>query len=92
MIVELWMDDRRVGCGLRRYVVLQVGRKWVRLFHAPTLQTIPMPKSEFERHARPAVGAKPKAVRRIIRANVQQAQRLGLWDGGKAAKEALRAL
>lgn len=98
-VVDLWLDDQRVGCGRRRYVVLEVGTKIVRLFYPPLLALVTIDRLTFDRHARPARDAKPRAIRRIIRDNIAMANRLNhglakpvMSDGGARAKQALELL
>jgi hypothetical protein len=97
-VVDLWLDDIKVGCGQRRYVVLECGTKWVRLFYPPRLISLTIDRVTFDRHAKPATNAKPKVLRRIIRDNVAMAKRINelgdhaMPDGGARAKQAVRAL
>lgn len=98
-VVDLWLDDARVGCGQRRYIVLEVGTKHVKLFYPPQLVMITVDRVTFDRHARPARDAKVRKLARIIRDNVAAAKRVNeaagkpvMPDGGARAKQALRAL
>jgi hypothetical protein len=90
-MVSLWVDDERVGCGLRTFVVISIGPKHVRLFNAQTLAEISVDKATFMKHARPH-DAKTGAVKRILRRNASIYQRLGLRYGPNKVKAALAAL
>jgi|SRR5581483_12307170 len=91
-VVDLYLDDSRVGCGLRRFVVLEVGRKWVKLFSAPQLATVTVDRPTFDRWAKPARDAKPRKIAEIIRRNVAEAKRLELSFSESRAKQAVRIL
>jgi len=91
-IVDLYLADSRVGGGLRRYVVLREGRKWVSLFHFPNLSSLTVDRATYDRKASEARDAKPRTIKRIIRRNLAQAKRLGLPDGGARTKQALEVL
>ena len=91
-IVDIWLDDARLGCGHRRYIVLNRGRLWVHLFYAPWLLKFKMPIKRFDEIAKPAKDAKPRVIRRLIRENVAAARRLGMNDGGESTKLALSLL
>jgi len=90
-VVDLYLADSKVGSGLRRYVVLKEGRKWITLFHYPTLATITV-ATEAYKNATEAADTRPRTLRRIIRRNLAQAKRLGLPDGGARTKQALAVL
>lgn len=51
--VTMWIDDAKIGCGIRNFVVIEAGPRWVRMFHVATLQEILVTRIEFERYARP---------------------------------------
>lgn len=98
-VVDLWLDDARVGCGQRRYIVLEVGTKAVKLFYPPQLVLITVDRVTFDRHARPARDAKVRKLARIIRDNIASAKRVNeaagrpvMPDGGARAKQALKVL
>lgn len=98
-VVDLWLDDVKVGCGVRRYVVLECGSKWVKLFYPPQLVLVTIDRVTFDRHAKPARNAKVRKLARIIRDNVASATRVNeaagkpvMPDGGARAKQALRVL
>ena len=98
-VVDLWLDDVKVGCGQRRYVVLEVGAKAVKLFYPPQLVMVTVDRLTFDRHAKPAKNAKPRKLARIIRDNVASAKRINeaagrpvMPDGGARAKQALQVL
>jgi hypothetical protein len=94
-MVTLWLDRLDVGCGLRRYIVLDIGARLVRLFSAAKLLTIEVDRAEFDRYARPVRG-KAKAVSTIIKANQRLADRINgaaqtiiIPDGGADAVRAI---
>jgi hypothetical protein len=98
-VVDLWLDDARVGCGQRRFIVLEVGTRWVRLFYPPQLALVTIDRVTFDRHAKPAKDAKVRKLARIIRDNVASAKRINeaagkpvMPDGGARAKQALAVL
>jgi hypothetical protein len=98
-VIDLWLDDARVGCGHRRYIVLEVGTKHVKLFYPPQLVLVTVDRVTFDRHARPARDAKVRKLARIIRDNVAAAKRVNeaagrpvMPDGGARAKQALAVL
>jgi hypothetical protein len=90
-MVSLWVDDERVGSGLRTFVVLSVGPKHVHLFNASTLSEITIDKATFMKHARPH-DAKTGAVKRILRRNASIYKRMGLRYGPNKVKAALAVL
>jgi hypothetical protein len=96
--VELWLDRQDVGCGYRRYTVLEVGDRVVRLFSASKLIAIDVDRREFDRWARP-VRHKGATVAGIIRRNFALVDRVNdaagelvLFDGGGAAVRAMAVL
>lgn len=98
-VVDLWLDDARIGCGRRRFIVLECGSKAVKLFYPPQLATITVDRITFDRHARPAADAKPRRLCRIIRDNIAQAKRVNaaagrpvMAEGGPRARQALQVL
>jgi hypothetical protein len=97
-MVEIELDRSDVGCGRRRYVVLDIGPRMVRLVSAPSLIAIDVTREEFDRRAK-AVRHNGKTVAAIIRRNMALADRVNdkaqtvvLFDGGDAAKRALELL
>ena len=98
-VVDIWLDDVKVGCGTRRFVVLECGPRWVKLFYYPTLSTIRIDRLTFDRKARLATDSKKRTIANIIRRNVEQAKRINeharkpvMPEGGSAAKQALAVL
>ena len=98
-VVDINIDHRDVGCGLRRFVMLDCGPRLVRLFYYPTLTTITIDRLAFDRKAKPARDAKRETITRIIRANQATADRVNnqakaivLNDGGADAVKALEVL
>jgi len=51
--VTMWVDDAKVGCGIRNFVVIEIGPRWVRMFHVATLQEVRVTRIEFDRYATP---------------------------------------
>lgn len=97
-MVQLWLDRQDVGCGLRRYIVLDIGARLVRLFSATKLITIEVDRAEFDRYARP-VRAKAKTICCIVKSNIRMADRINaaaqtviIPDGGRDAVKALELL
>lgn len=97
-MVEIELDRADIGCGRRRYVVLDIGARVVRLFAAPSLITINVAREEFDRRAR-SVKHNAATVTGIIRRNIALADRVNdkagtlvLTDGGPDAVQALRVL
>jgi hypothetical protein len=70
-MVSLYLEDARIGCGFRRYLVLEVGPKFVTLFYAPKLATVRVDCLTFDRHAKAET-----LMAGIIRANMDEAQKL----------------
>src|SRR5579864_7767119 len=66
-VVDINLDDPKVGCGLRRYVVLECGTRWVKLFYYPSLITVRVDRLTFDRKAKLAKDAKKRVIARIIR-------------------------
>lgn len=98
-VVDIWLDDAKVGCGMRRYVVLECGSRWVKLFYYPSLVTVTVDRLTFDRKAKPAKDAHKRTIARIIRENMAQAERINaqakrpvMADGGARAKQALQVL
>ena len=97
-MVELWLDRHDVGCGYRRYVVLEIGYRSVLLFSAAKLATVEVDRREFDRHAR-EVMPKAKAVVAIMQNNIKLADRINdragdiiISDGGRNAARAVERL
>src|SRR5262245_29880212 len=90
-MVDMYVDDRRVGCGFRRFVVLSVGRRWALLFHVPSLSQMKLDRRTFDTTAR-AVNYSKRVVTSLIRVNLKQAERLGMRHSPRAAKLALSAM
>jgi hypothetical protein len=96
--VELWLDRQDVGCGYRRYTVLEVGDRIVRLFSAAKLIAIDVDRREFDCWARP-VRHKGATITNIIKRNIVMVDRVNdaaatlvLFDGGEAAVRAMAVL
>src|ERR1700724_1969420 len=75
-VVDIALDDPKVGCGLRRYVVLDCGPRLVRLFCYPTLTTITIDRLTFDRKAKYARDSKAARITAIIRRNLKLADKI----------------
>lgn len=98
-VVELWLDDAVVGCGQRRFIVLDQSTREVRLFYAPLLATTTVPRRIFDAHHMPARKVRRKVIAEIIRARRTVADRVNaeatkvvMPDGGAFAVRALELL
>lgn len=98
-VVDLDIDDAKVGCGMRRYVVLDVGPRLVRLFYYPLLATVVVDRLTFDRKARSAKKTDPQVISRIIRENLARVDRINdaagtlvMSDGGPSTALALQVL
>ncbi|CAN7378435.1 hypothetical protein LJR220_003367 [Bradyrhizobium sp. LjRoot220] len=97
-MIEIALDLPDIACGRRRYVVLDIGPRTVRLFSAPSLIGINITREEFDRRAKP-VKHNGAIVAGIIRRNIALADRVNdkaatlvLTDGGPDAVRALQVL
>jgi hypothetical protein len=90
-MVEMFVNEPRIGCGFRRFVVLSVGPRWAFLFHAPSLQQLKVDRVTFDRHAR-QTEFNQSTVGTIIRRNLEQAERNQIRHSPRAAKFALSAI
>ena len=90
-MVTFYVDDQKLGCGERSFLVLEIGQKTVRLFNAPTLSEISVDRVAFDRHARP-YRSLTKTVAAIIARNQAEFERLDLEYDPRVAKRALEAL
>lgn len=98
-VVDIWLDDAKVGCGMRRYVVLECGPRAVKLFYYPSLVTVTVDRLTFDRKAKPARDARKRKIAQIIRDNVALAERVNaqagrpvMAEGGARAKQTLAVL
>lgn len=97
-MVEINLDRADVGCGWRRYVVLEVGPGWVKLFSAAMLKSVDIRRAEFDLKAK-ATKFDKAAVAAIIRRNRAMADRLNeqakaivMPDGGADAVKAMELM
>lgn len=86
LLISLYLDDAKVGCGVREFVPLRYGTKWAELLYVPTLTMVRIPLDAAKR-AKP-VEVRPKALASRIYAIARQRKALGLPYNAKAAKEA----
>jgi hypothetical protein len=98
-VVDINIDDAKVGCGTRRFVVLDCGPRVVRLFYYPTLVTITVDRLTFDRKAKYARDSKREKIAAIIRKNQKladtingEARKIVVPDGGADAVKALEML
>ncbi|WP_316227846.1 hypothetical protein [Bradyrhizobium sp. SZCCHNR3015] len=98
-VVDINLDHHAIGCGLRRFVVLDCGPRLVKLFYYPTLTTVTIDRLTFDRKAKYARDAKRETIARIIRANLALADKINshackpiVSDGGADAAKALQVL
>lgn len=75
--VRMWVDDAKVGCGFRNFVVVEIGTKVVRLFSAPALREIDVSRYDFDKYAKPYV-SRAGSLARIIDSTASSFDRLGL--------------
>ena len=52
-MVTMWVEDVKLGCGLRQFVVLEIGAKWCRLYSAAALTELRVTREEFDKYAKP---------------------------------------
>jgi hypothetical protein len=90
-MVSIWLDDVKVGCGERSYLVISVGPKWATLLQPAMLTEVKVDRPTFERHAE-RVSFVAKGVRRLIIRNTRQARRLRLQHPAHTIKTALAML
>jgi hypothetical protein len=61
-VVDLNIDHKDVGCGMRRFVVLDCGPRLVKLFYYQTLTAITIDRLTFDRKARYARDSKREKI------------------------------
>lgn len=100
-VVDMAVDHHALGCGMRRFVVLDCGDRAVRLFSYSQLTTITVDRLTFDRKARYARDSKRDKLIEILRRNVRQADRINqdatsasdrVPDGGADYAKALQVL
>ncbi|MCC8963744.1 transposase [Bradyrhizobium sp. Pear76] len=98
-VVDLNINHHAVGCGMRRYVVLDCGPRLVRLFSYSKLIAITVDRLTFDRKAIGARDAKRDVIASIIRRNIALAEKINdeaksivMPDGGRDATRALEVL
>jgi hypothetical protein len=65
LAVRLYVDDPKVGCGERGFLVRDVGPSIVRLFYVPLLAEVIVDRLTFDRHAKPYAVKVAKVEKRI---------------------------
>jgi hypothetical protein len=91
--IQLYVDDSRVGSGYRRFLVLEVGRKWVTTLYLPTLTKVRFPISELERNpSYTEVEGNRRTLHRLIKSTLKTRKRLGLPYSNSGTKAALELL
>jgi hypothetical protein len=98
-MVEIYVDDAILGCGRRRFMVLEIGPRVVRLFSCASLENGLVDRKYFDRASKPAKRAYKKELAPIIRRNIALADRANqrvekdiMTDGGVWATYALSIL
>jgi hypothetical protein len=98
-MVELYVDDAAVGCGLRRFIVLDRGPHKARLFCASPMATIIVDRSRLDEFAVPARKVRRDILTEVIHRNIAIADRVNdkamknkADDGGVYAVRALALL
>ena len=92
--VELNMPDNRyIGCGTRRLLILDEDGAYVNLFYPPQTARVKMLRHDYDLSLMARVlNHDPKALAKRIKANVSDRTRWGLDTGGRWTKEALALL
>jgi hypothetical protein len=91
--VSVWLDHAAVGCGFRRFTVLTVGRRWVKLLYLPTLATVDQDRAELERNRTlTLVESDRRQLKRLIRRTLVERNAFGLRTAAKTAKAVLANL
>lgn len=98
--IDLYVDRKEIGCGLRRFVVLGKGSHKVQLFCTSPMATILVDRREVDEKAMPARKFKPQVVACFIREKIARADRINdeaqsktaADDGGVFAVRALELL
>lgn len=89
-IISLWLDDPIVGCGVRTYVVLSLGRKLAKLYNPPACRVVTVPLEELRRSR--ALDLTPGGLRRLrarIKQSLAEKQRFGIRVSAAACREAV---
>lgn len=74
-MVEINLDLPKIGCGFRRYLVMDIGPKMVALFYVPTLQVVRIDRLTFDRRAKKVTFGK-RVMTSLIRNNMEVRGRL----------------
>ena len=88
--VRLWLDDPKVGCGTRSFVVVAEGRAWATLLYVPLLVQLRVPCGELRRARPEPIPAQKLAAK--IRARRRERKKLGLPFSQAAVRAALARL
>lgn len=98
-VFDVYLDHPRVGCGWRRYIVIDSNFRWVTLFCPATLISIKLDRVTFDASARPAKKCNPHILSRLINEKMAAAERINdrarayiLAEGGSDASKALAIL
>lgn len=91
---DLWSADRpHLPCGVRGWLVIGIGRKYVHLFSPASLESVRMPCDEYD--ALPGAQGRdfdPAGMIARIEAARGGRRKYGMFDGGRAADKALTLL
>lgn len=91
--IQLYLDDKHVGLGYRRFLVIEVGRKWATLLYLPTLHKMRMSIEEIERNQTyREVDINRRVLRRLIKDAARQRKALQLPYSANDVKTALDLL
>ena len=62
--IRIWIDNKKVGCGFRDFLVLRTGPKWTFLISTDNAETVKVPSSEM-RFAQDMLLKPTRAARRL---------------------------
>lgn len=91
---DLWSPQHKDRpCGVRGWLVIGIGRKWVHLFAPASLAAVKIAIDEFDALPRvQSVAFDPAAMARRIDDLRANRRKYGMHDGGRAADKALSLL
>lgn len=90
---RVWLDHPKLGCGYRRLVLFNEGRKWVSLAEIPSATIVHLKRTEV-RTLQAQVEPHPhwRKLRRQLKARLEMGKALGFLIPTAEHKELLRAL
>lgn len=89
--VTLYVDDAKIGCGERLFVVSGISGRTVTLFQPSMLKSVTVDRLSFDRHAKPSDAPVSRLADRIS-TNATQADRLSLEYSPREVRKALALL